>query len=222
MVCAALMVSLPRHLLVVPLAIPLSAALSPSRLEAEASAFGKRLGDVTASIQMACTPSPAQVAPSPVEGDVVVIGAEEAHGIFAPARTSSKRAPRSTKPSVKSTDIAGGIFVGKDTVLRLSRAGVVPAGLPVSASASHPAGILLSGVSALGIGVFDGDVLTEVEGHPVQTQAQVVGMVLAARSRHAEQMSAVIWRASAHAHPHERPDAHSGERWSLVVAMPYL
>lgn len=126
---------------------------------------------------------------------------------------------------MKPPDIAGGIFIGKDTVMRLARAGVVPTGQPVAASAAHPAGILLAGVGALGIGLVDGDILTDVEGRPVQTEAQVVGMVIAARSRHAEQMSAVIWRrngAPAHAHPHAHPDAHNGERWSLVVAMPYL
>ena len=209
-----------------PLAIPLSAALSPSRLEAEASAFGKQLANVTSSIEAACKSRPPEVPAIPA-GDVVVTAPEESCAGAAPAPLSSKSASRSAKRPVKTTDIAGGIYVGKDAILRLVRAGVVPTGQPVGASAGHPAGILLSGVGALGIGLFDGDILTEVEGRPVQTEAQVVGMVLAARSRHAEQMSAIIWRAGAHAHPHAHPDAHNGERregpvlLSLVVAMPY-
>jgi hypothetical protein len=214
--------------LVVPLAIPLSAAPSPSRLEAEASAFGKRLADVTVAIQTACAaPAPPEVLPTPTAGDVA-FAPEETSGAAAPTPLSSKSGSRPSKRPAKTTNIAGGIFVGKETVLRLVRAGVVPAGQPVAASSSHPAGIQLAGVGALGIGLVDGDILTEVEGRPVQTEGQVVGMVFAARSRHAEQMSAVIWRAGAHAHPHAHPGAHNeqqGERpvlLALVVAMPYL
>jgi hypothetical protein len=224
-------VSLLRHLLVVPLAIPLSAALSPARLEAEASAFGKQLADVTSSIQAACVTPEVVVPPAPAD-DVVVTVPEETSAVAASPPVSSKRGSHPSKRPAKGTDVAGGIYVGKDTVLRLARAGVVPSGQPVTASSSHPGGILLSGVGALGIGLVDGDILTEVEGRPVQSEAQVVGMVLAARSRHAEQMSAVIWRAGAErkkqtnedAHPHAHPDSHSGQRpvlLSLVVAMPY-
>jgi hypothetical protein len=227
------LVSLSRHLLLVPIAIPLSAAVSPSRLETAASAFGKRLADVTVSIEAACAARPPELplAPAP---DVVVTLPEEPSDVAAPTPLSSKRGSHPSKRPVKASDVAGGIYVGKEAVLRLVRAGVVPTGQPTAASSSHPAGILLSGVGALGIGLHDGDILTDVEGHPVRTEAQVVGMVLAARSRHAEQMSAIIWRASdtgGGPHPHTHPDAHSrgkqdpGEQarlFSLVVAMPYL
>ncbi len=231
--CWPRLVSLSRHLLVVPIAIPLSAALSPSRLEAEASAFGKRLAEVTISIEAACAARPPELPLTPAP-DVVVTAPEESPDVAAPAPLSSKRGSHPSKRPVKAPDVAGGIYVGKETVLRLVRAGVVPTGQPVAASSSHPGGILLSGVGALGIGLRDGDILTDVEGRPVQTEAQVVGMVVAARSRHAEQMSAFFWRADATgaAHPHEHPDAHKphkqgqegsqGTRWSLVVAMPYL
>ncbi len=229
--------SLLRHLLVVPIAIPLSAALSPSRLEAEASAFGKRLAEVTSSIEAACAARPPELPLTPAP-DVVVTVPEESSDVAAPTPLSSNRGSHPSKRPVKAPDVAGGIYVGKETVLRLVRAGVVPTGQPVAASSSHPAGILLSGVGALGIGLHDGDILTDVEGRPVRTEAQVVGMVLAARSRHAEQMSAVVWRSGdgGGPHPHAHPDAHrqerrehdqhdqhdQGEPWSLVVAMPYL
>jgi S1-C subfamily serine protease len=110
----------------------------------------------------------------------------------------------------KASAFAGGIFIGKDTVLRLARAGTVPGATPVAPTAKHPGGLLLIGVGALGLGLSDGDILTEVEGQAVRSEGQVVGLVVGARSRHAEQVSAVVFRTGV------------GERWSLVVAMPYL
>lgn len=46
-----------------------------------------------------------------------------------------------------------------------------------------PAGIELSGVSGLGIGLADGDRLVSVAGIPVTERSQVVSEVLAARAR---------------------------------------
>ena len=77
----------------------------------------------------------------------------------------------------------------------------------MNAAGARPAGIELSSVSALGVGVHDGDVLTEVAGQPVRNEGQVVGAVLALRARRAASISAVFYRGQ--------------ERWSLVVEMPY-
>jgi hypothetical protein len=190
---------------------------------------------VTVALDAACVPPPLEVPPTPA-ADVVVTGPEESSEVPAPTPLSSKRGSHPSKRPPVSKEFTGSIYVGKDTVLRLSRIGVVPTGQPIAASSNHPGGILLSRVGALGIGLVDGDVLTEVEGRPVRTEGEVVAMVLAARSRHAERMAAVVWRAGrAQAeqttHPHAPPGAHrepprdqrdQGELWSLVVAMPYL
>ena len=219
-----LAVSITRHLLVVPLAIPLSAAVSPSRLEERAGELGRDLGIAMASIHAACTPPPRPpLPPLPESGEIAIFGAPSVE----PAALAGPAKKRGAKPGARTAkpgDVTGGIYIGKDTVLRLANAGVVPSGQPVAASGSHPAGILLSGVGALGVGLSDGDILTEVEGLPVRSEAQVVGMVIAARSRHAAQMSAIIWRPSApaHEHPQGTQGTHNGERWTLVVAMPYL
>jgi hypothetical protein len=100
-----------------------------------------------------------------------------------------------------------GVLIGASTVLRLANRGAVPEGRPVDASHGRPAGIELSSVSALGVGVHDGDVLTEVAGQSVRSEGQVVGSVLALRARRASSISAVFYRGA--------------ERWSLVVEMPY-
>ena len=77
----------------------------------------------------------------------------------------------------------------------------------MAADGPRPAGIELFGVGSLGIGMRDGDVLTVVAGRAVRTEAQIVGLVLAARARHDPGISAVFWRGKA--------------PWALFVAMPY-
>ncbi|HEX4335410.1 MAG TPA: hypothetical protein VH062_05820 [Polyangiaceae bacterium] len=216
------LVSLARRLLTIPIAIPLSAALSPGRLESEAGALGRQLGAAVTSVYAACAPRPPAPVAAADDHEDASLPEATSEMFAAPATGRHKHGAHPGKNVTRDSSVAGGIFVGKDTVLRLARSGVVPSGQPVTESATHPAGIALSGVGALGIGLTDGDILVEVEGVPVRSEAQVVGLVIGARSRRVEQMSAIVWRASAHAHPHEHADAHSGERWSLVVAMPYF
>jgi S1-C subfamily serine protease len=64
------------------------------------------------------------------------------------------------------------------------------------------------GVSALGIGMRDGDVLIKVMGAPAISVADVVGRVAAARSRRLPQISGQFWR--------------DGEQWNLIVEQPYM
>jgi len=198
-------VSFARHVLAALLALPVSAAFSPSKMETEAGAFGARLGAIVAAVHSAASPAPR--APIPVVSpefapDGVVSEA-------APVAGRGKQHKHGVKPG-KGSRFAGGIFIGKDTVLRLARAGTVPGATPVAATATRPGGLSLSGVGALGLGLSDGDILTEVEGQAVHSEGQVVGLIVGARDRHAEQVSAVVFRTGA------------SERWSLVVAMPYL
>jgi hypothetical protein len=100
-----------------------------------------------------------------------------------------------------------GIRVSQASVLRLARAGAVPSGQFVAHSGSRPAGLRLTGVSALGIGVQDGDVLTHVSGVPVSNKGQVVNLVLQARARQATHIAGRFYR--------------DGEPWLLLVEMPY-
>jgi hypothetical protein len=119
----------------------------------------------------------------------------------APKKPSKKKAARAAVPT-------RGVYVDARTVLRLSRRGIVPAGSPVRATSSRPAGLALAGVSALGVGLSDGDVLVEVEGSPVRTEGQVIGMVIAARGRRVPHLSAIFFRGA--------------EPMWLTVEMPYI
>jgi len=103
---------------------------------------------------------------------------------------------------------ARGILVRAATVLRLAKAGARPSATPVPASGAQPAGLAFAGVGGLGVGVRDGDVLTEVSGAPASSVAAVINAVVAARSARARAVSARFWR--------------DGEPWQLVVEMPYV
>ncbi|MEO8901460.1 MAG: hypothetical protein ABI488_07050 [Polyangiaceae bacterium] len=100
-----------------------------------------------------------------------------------------------------------GIRVSARQVLALAERRAMPQAVPVKANAYHPAGLLLRGVSALGIGMQDGDVLTEAAGQKASSVAAVVGVVLAARARLSPEISGRFYRA--------------GVPFSVTVEQPY-
>jgi hypothetical protein len=100
------------------------------------------------------------------------------------------------------------VYVSERTILRLANARAVPRAQSVAATGERPGGVQLFGVSALGVGMQDGDVITEVAGRPVRGEGDIVVIVLSARSRQAPAISAVFYRGKV--------------RGTLVVAMPYL
>jgi hypothetical protein len=100
------------------------------------------------------------------------------------------------------------LFVTQDQVLRLASSGARPRGVAVPATAVRPAGLKLSGVAALGIGMNDGDVLTRAVGQPALSSGAVIQAVLSARARRAQVLEGEFWRGN--------------ERWLLRVEQPYL
>jgi hypothetical protein len=101
-----------------------------------------------------------------------------------------------------------GIRVREAAVLRLANAGMRPSGIPVPARGGRPAGLALVGVSGLGIGMMDGDVLVQAGGRPTLTPGDVVGVVVGSRAHKASEISGRFYR--------------NGEPWNLVVEQPYL
>jgi hypothetical protein len=124
-----------------------------------------------------------------------------------PASTSAHAKPGKKKPSTPTAKPTRGIRVSAATVLRLANRGVRPSGSPVAASDERPAGLALQGVTGLGVGLRDGDVLTQVAGAPASSTGAVIGAVLAARQRRAPAMSGVVYRG--------------GEKIAIYVEMPY-
>ena len=117
-----------------------------------------------------------------------------------------RRGPQQKPRGRHAVPVAHAVFVSEHTVLRLARAGIVPSGHSIPARGARPAGIELSGVARLGVGLREGDVLTEVAGRAVQNEDQVVAIILAALARQVRSLSGVFFRG--------------GVRWSLVVEVP--
>jgi hypothetical protein len=97
--------------------------------------------------------------------------------------------------------------VDATTVLCLIERGVPPGAVAVARSGSRPAGVALYSVAVLGVGIAEGDVLTEVLGQRVQSPTQAIAIVLAARASNRNAITGRLWR---------------GQRsYSIVVEQPY-
>lgn len=115
------------------------------------------------------------------------------------ARAHARRAARKEQlPS---------LFVGRSTVLRLSQGAARPRGSFIGPTAEHPAGLQLTGVSALGIGVQDGDVLIEALGISPRSPGEIVGAIIEARSKRVPTLGGTLWRR--------------GQTFQIVVEQPY-
>jgi hypothetical protein len=125
---------------------------------------------------------------------------------FAPALASAEFV-RGVPPKLPGKGMRS-VLISEQTVLRFANSGVIPHATAVPQRAAQPAGLQLAGVSALGVGLEDGDVLFQVAGVPVRSDTHVAEIVRAARDRKVRSISARIWR--------------NGETLALVVGMPYL
>ena len=124
-----------------------------------------------------------------------------------PAAERSARS-RSPRPATRGQTVpARGLRVSAETVLRIARSGARPSGTLVAAAEGCPAGLRLSGVGALGVGLRDGDILTHAAGRPAASRADVVGAVIGARGARQPEVSGRFCR--------------DGEAWNLVVEQPY-
>ena len=147
-------------------------------------------------------PRPNESASSPADAASVFF-----EDLSDPDAASSITKSGKKKPPSNTARPKRGIRVPAATVLRLANSGVRPSGVPVPADGDRPAGLALHGVSALGVGLRDGDVLTQVAGAPASSPGVVIGAVLAARQRRAPAMSGLVYRGS--------------EKIALYVEMPY-
>ncbi len=113
------------------------------------------------------------------------------------------RAPKSL-PKAK----PAALFVSQATVLKLAQSAARPRGSFVARTAQHPAGLRLTGVAGLGIGVQDGDILIEALGITPHAPGQIIGAIIEARAKQARFLSGTLWR--------------QGQTFAITVEQPYL
>jgi len=98
------------------------------------------------------------------------------------------------KPHQVSEKPKQSIYVSATKVLCLAQQGSQPSGKPTSAKGKRPAGVSVYGVSGLGIGAKDGDVVTDILGQPVRSVAQGIMIILAARAAERPVITGTLWR----------------------------
>lgn len=133
----------------------------------------------------------------------------DTEGELGPNALSAKVPPKTGKPAARGAPkaVPQSLFVSRATVLRLSQSAARPGGSFVGRTAQHPAGLRLSGVAPLGIGVQDGDILVEALGISPRSAGEIVGAVIQARAQHAAALSGTLWR--------------HGQSFRITVEQPY-
>lgn len=190
-----------RPLLAAALLIGAFAATKVSRTMADELGTSFAVSAALAAAELArALPPPS---PAPAEELVVAAAAEAEPEAIAAGPRGARRPGKQAVAKPKR-----GVFISSATVLRLAQARVIPNAVPVASQGTRPAGLRLVGVSGLGVGMRDGDVLTRVAGAPATSVPAVVQGVIAARARHAREISAEFWR--------------DGAAWSLTVEQPYV
>jgi hypothetical protein len=172
-------------LIAVALTVPLFGA------RAWSTAYADRLAVAIASSVSAVVPNvnpPPSDDPIALDDDSLVASSNDERALAAPAKDSKARAHG------HAAGVARGIRISANQVLALAARRAMPQAVHVRATAQHPAGLMLRGVSALGVGLQDGDVLTEAAGQKATSVATVVGIVLAARGRQVPEISGRFYR----------------------------
>ncbi len=116
--------------------------------------------------------------------------------------------PSPKAPTARGSALRRGVYVTAQKVLALARAGARPSGIRVGPQGSRPGGLMLIGVSGLGVGLRDGDILIQAAGQPAVSEESVVAAVVKARGARRAQISGRVWR--------------DGTSFPLVVAQPYV
>lgn len=190
------------------LALLLALTLPLYAVRAWSSAYADRLGNGIAAWLIAAVPTPPAAPPEEAgPSELGELDEQASFGSTASERWVSASAKRPNPPAHARVTPRHGIRISSAQVLALAARRAMPSAVFVKATGQRPSGLLLSGVSALGVGLEDGDVLTEAAGQKASSVAAVVGIVLAARSRQVSEISGRFYRG--------------GVLFSVTVEQPY-
>lgn len=183
--------------------LALFASWAEARLSPPVTQAGVLLGEALSPVV------PAPVPDSRVDWSMLDEKPSEAGEPRSPGQAPRRSAAAQNKSKEDAKDApVGALFVSAERALRLSREASIPASRYVPAQGERPAGLQVAGVSGLGIGVRDGDVLTKVAGAEVRSSAAVISLVLKLRAQKAKAISGEMWRGQ--------------QRFQIVFEMPYV
>ena len=190
-----------RHLLYALTLLPLAGALGAYGVEVAAPRIARSLANA-AKVLTPPAPEPAAVF---VEADVPLEALDQPSD-----EASSPHTPPARRPTrvAQAAIPKKGVRIRAARVLQLANAGARPSGVFVPARGNRPPGLALTGVSGLGVGLIDGDVLTHAGGRPATSASAIVGMIIGARAKRVPELSGRFWRR--------------GEAWNLIVEQPYV
>jgi len=144
-----------------------------------------------AAERLAALPTQREPTPLPPTPEAEAIAQLDGSPNEAPATPAVAHGP---SPGPAKPQPALGILVGRKRVQAAVKAGIRPSGTPVPATPWRPAGLALAGVSALGVGLRDGDVLVRAGGTPARSDGAVIGAVRGALESKARAITGEVWR----------------------------
>jgi hypothetical protein len=159
---------------------------------------------IVAALVRVTAPVTALPAPEPEADGVDPVADAPLELSFEVATKSAAQRAAKARPPAK----PAALFVSEATVLKLAQSVARPRGSFVAQSPEHPAGLRLSGVAALGIGVQDGDILIEALGITPRGPGEIIGAIIEARAKQARFLSGTLWR--------------QGQTFAITVEQPYL
>lgn len=171
------------------IAVALAAPVFGAR--AWSTAYADRLAVAVAARISDAVP---RVNPQPSDEPPEASDEREPAAFAASSSAARERTAGKGRVPVRVGNVAHGIRISAAQVLALAARRAMPQAVPVKATTDHPAGLMLRSVSALGVGLQDGDVLTEAAGQKAASVATVVGIVLAARGRQVPEISGRFYR----------------------------
>jgi hypothetical protein len=151
--------------------------------------------------------APLAPAPPAVNGAVTEDAVVSFDAVAESAALSAGKAAAS-RPKMAAPVKPPALFVSAASVLQLSKSAARPQGSFVAQTPHHPAGLRLTGVAALGIGVKDGDILVDAMGITPRSSGEIIGAIIQARAQRVRHLSGTLWRG--------------GQTFRITVEQPYL
>ncbi len=185
-------------LLMLVFSVPLTTRLAYGPAASFAERLGAGLGAIS-SIGLRTLPKPSPEPPDmPPPTTLPVVPPEPVQPALRARR--GRHSSALDKMAFPRTQSSAGVRIGRAGLQRLIARRHVPSSQAVSATPSHPGGLMLPEGSSLGVGMRDGDIITEISGVPVATSGEATRLVLQALQQRVPVIQGRFYRAGSY-HP---------------------